>query len=320
MSDASRLVVDAYDWTVDLVRGVFGLPPLAPEITKLNCEGPLKVRIAAGWRVETRRTMHAFLRFDQDGVTLFEGAVPRDGRIVMTPLTRALIRVYARLESRHPAARHGSVTTEIVFEPEPNGPPIERFAAPDKVMIGDSLVCEWDAPAAQRVRLAVVDDEVADTIGLPSGQFVLHPKRAGRLVLRLTAETDWGQTSLVRDVKVLAPRLQLILPRGRVQSGHPGEEVCFEWRALNAERAWMVGPDSTQPQQVDLEGFLYVKLGSRPAEFQLIARGYAARPQVNFLARLGLGGVGRLLGFGAPERSVVLRAEPQPFACLEAGG
>jgi hypothetical protein len=63
-----------------------------------------------------------------------------------------------------------------------------------------------------------------------------------------------------------------------------------------------------------------VKLGWRKAEFQLIARGYAARPQVNFLARLGLGGLGRLLGFGAPERSVVLRAEPQPFACLEAGG
>jgi hypothetical protein len=319
MSDALRLVVDTYDWAVDVVRGLFGLAPLAPELTKLNCEGPLMVRVAAGWRIETRRTMHALMRFEQD-VVLFEGAVPRDGRIVVTPLTGALIRVYTKLESRHPAARHGCVTTETVFEPAPNGPRIERFEVPDKVVIRERLACEWDAPAAQRVRLAVVDDTVDDNIGPPSGQIVLHPARAGRLMLRLTAETDWGQTTLMRAVEVVAPKLRLSLPRPRVQIAHPGEEVCFEWRAFGAESVWMVGPDSLHPQRVDEDGFLYVKLGWRPVEFHLIAKGYAARPPVKFLARLGwLRGLGRMLGFGAPERSVVLRAVPQPFACLEAG-
>jgi hypothetical protein len=320
MSDGLRLIVDAFDWSVDVVRGLLGWPPLAPEMSKLKPVGPPIVRVPTSWKIETRRAMHAFLRVEQNGDTLFEGAVPRDGRIVVTPLMPELIRVYAKLESRHPTARHGTVTTETVLEPAPNGPAIERFAAPDKVVIGDSLACEWDAPAAQRVRLAVVDDEIADTIGPSSGQLVLHPKRAGRMRLRLTAEAEWGQTSLVRTVEVVAPRLQLTLPQGRVQIGHPGEEVCFEWRAFGAESVWMVGPESTQPQRVDAEGFLYVKLGWRPVEFQLIARGYAARPKVRFPAWLGwLEGVGRLLGFGVPERSVVLCAEPQPFASLEAG-
>jgi hypothetical protein len=61
-----------------------------------------------------------------------------------------------------------------------------------------------------------------------------------------------------------------------------------------AESVWLLAPDAEQPQQVDAECCLFVTLGWRPAEYLLIARGY-----------------------GNAERSAVLRAVPQPFACLE---
>ena len=92
---------------------------------------------------------------------------------------------------------------------------------------------------------------------------------------------------------MIAPTLRIALPRPAVQVGHPGDEVRFEWRVTGARSVWLVTPDSDRPQPVGEDSFLFVTLGWRPAEFQLIARGY-----------------------GGAERSAVLRAVPHPYACL----
>ena len=65
---------------------------------------------------------------------------------------------------------------------------------------------------------------------------------------------------------------------------------------MAAESAWLIPPGSAAPERLRETdgGFLDIKLGSRPVEYQIVARGY-----------------------GGAERSVVLRAVPQPFALLE---
>jgi hypothetical protein len=179
---ALDLVVETFDFTVDAVRAAFGLPPLPPQLVKLAFERPPTVRVAAGLRIETRRTFHAFLRVEQDDLILFEGAPPRNGRIAVVPLTGALVHVHLRQESRHATARHGSIVTEAIFEPLPNGPPV-KIDAPSKVLFGNALACGWHAPGAERVRLAVIEDgNVADRIGPPSGQILFTPTRPGRLM------------------------------------------------------------------------------------------------------------------------------------------
>jgi hypothetical protein len=288
------LAVDGFDWTIDALRGVCGFPPLPPELVKLRFDASPTVRVATGLRLETRRTFYAFVRIEQGGLSLFEGSPPRNGSIGVLPLTGALMRVHVRLESRHTTARHGSCVTEAIFEPLPNGPVIERFDVPAKVPFGGSVACAWHVPAAERVHLAVIEDgKVDDRLGPPSGQMLLEPALPGRLLLRLTAENSWGQTMASRSVEVIAPKLRIALPRPAVQAGHPGDDVRFEWRVTGARSVWLVAPDSDRPQRVGEDSFLFVTLGWRPAEFQLIARGY-----------------------GGAERSAVLRAVPHPYACL----
>ena len=165
------------------------------------------MRVPAALRTEMRRTQHAFLRVAQGRDILSEGAPPRNGRISVTPLSGALMRVHLKQKSRHPTARHGCIVTETIVEPLPNGPPV-RIDVASKVLLGNPLACGWHAPMAERVRLAAIEDgNVADHLGPPSGQFLLHPTRPGRLMLRLTAESEWGQTTVTRTVEVVVPKL-----------------------------------------------------------------------------------------------------------------
>jgi hypothetical protein len=295
MSAATDALVDFYDWTVDSVRAALGFPALPPLLGKLEFDRQPKVRVAGALRMETRRTFHASLLIEQDGTVLFEGPPPRNGRIGVTPLTGSIMRVQAKLEARNPAARHGMTVTEAIFEPLPNGPAIEQFTAPAKVAFGAPLAVAWQAPVAQRSHLAMIEDgNVEDSVGPPSGQALLHPTRPGRVLLRLTAESSWGQSITTRHVVVVPPQLRIALPRGATIAGHPGDTARFEWRVSGEESVWLITPDTEQAQQVDPDSALIVTLGWRPAEFHLIARGY-----------------------GGTERSAVLRTVPQPFACLE---
>ena len=293
---AFAFAVGAFDWTVDGVRAGLGLPPLPPDILILAFERPPVVRVPVELRVQTRRTIHAFLRLQQDQLTLFEGTLPRDGRVGITPLTPGLIRMHLALESRHPMARHGRVVMETLFEPSANGPPLE-IEAPKEALAGKPLICAWHAPAAQRVHIAIIEGSRAiDSIGPPCGQTVVHPTRPGRLMFRITAECEWGRTTVVRTVEITAPKVRIVLLQPAVRAAHPGEEVRFEWKAVGAESVWLIAPGCSAPQRVIADGLLFVPLGWQPAEFQLIARGY-----------------------GGAEKSVTFRAVPQPFACLESG-
>ena len=291
---ASSAALDACDGVVDFLRGLFGLPPHPAELLKLEAD-ELTVRRATHVEIETRRTRLAFLRVRQGDEILFEGPAPRDGKVTIVPLTPDPVELQVSLEPRHPAS--GTLRFESVLEPAPNGPPIERFDVPATVTLGDDIAFGWSAPCAERVRLAVIrDGEVSDNIGPPIGELSVPAPRPGRVLLRLTAEASWGQSTLTKTVTVAVPRLKLILLRPAVQAGCPGDSVRFEWRMMAAESAWLIPPGSAAPERLRETngGFLDVKLCSRPVEYQLVARGY-----------------------GGAERSAVLRAVPQPFALLE---
>jgi hypothetical protein len=295
MSAAVDWLVDAYDWSVDGIRAALGFPPLPPQLVKLEFDQQPKVRVVGALRMQTRRAFHSSLLIEQDGVAVFEGPPPRNGRIGVMPLTGSIMRVQTKLEARNPAARHGMTVTEAIFEPLPNGPAVEQFEAPAKVAFGEAIAVAWHAPTAQRAHLAMIENgNVEDSVGSPNGQMLVHPTRPGRVLLRLTAESSWGQTTVTRHVIVVPPQLRITLPLGATIAGHPGDTARFEWRVSGAESVWLVTPDAEQARQVDPDSALIVTLGWRPAEFHLIARGY-----------------------GGTERSVVLRTVPQPFACLE---
>jgi hypothetical protein len=239
---ASSMALDAFDWAVDAVRGLVGLPPHPPELLKLAVD-ELTVRRPANVQIETRRARMAFLRARQRNEILFEGPAPRDGNVGIISLTPDLVELQVSLEPRHPRAGNGIVRFESVLEPAPNGPAIERFDAPTRVTLGDGIGCGWAAPRAGQVRLAVIQDgAVAEHIGTPIGELVVPAPRPGKVLLRLTAEASWGQSTVTRKVSVVAPQLKLILLRPAFQVGRPGETVRFEWRMMANESAWLIPP------------------------------------------------------------------------------
>jgi hypothetical protein len=272
MSALGGVTVDTFDWTIDALRGVCGFPPLPPQLVKLAFDRQPTVRVSTSLHIEARRTMHACVRIEQDGLVLFEGAPPHQGSIGVLPLTSGLMRVHVSLESRHPMARHGSTVTEAIFEPLPNGPKIERFDAPSKVLFGNSIACAWHVPAAERVRLAVIEDgNVDERTGPPSGQMLLKPARPGRLLLRLTAESGWGQTTILRSVKVVPPKLRITLLRPATQSGHPGEKVSFFWEVSGADEGCVWLEARGDRQRVLPQDGVGVVIGHAAEEMHLIA-------------------------------------------------
>jgi hypothetical protein len=124
------------------------------------------------------------------------------------------------------------------------------------------------------------------------------PARPGRVLLRLTTECNWGQTSLTRAVEVAVPPVRLTLLREPLQYGEPGQTVTFEWRADGADSVWLIEPGALAPRKLEDKdgGLIAVTLGLEPVEFQVIARGY-----------------------GGAEDSAVLRAIPHAAACLSTG-
>lgn len=289
--------VDIFDHSWDAFRAAFGRDPLPPMLVKAKWAAPPQVRKPTTVHIEMRRTVFARALITQGEAALFDAPIPLDGRIGVMPMTPEPIRVRITQEGSNPAARHGLLITDWVFEPLPNGPPIDWFKAPSHVPLGSNIVVAWHVPRAERIRLAIIEDgEVADNIGPSTGQLAVPATRPGRVLLRLTAETNWGSTTRTRWVKVVPPRLGLTLLRPAVQTGYPGQTLRFEFKATAAESLWLRAPDADASKRLPDNdgGLLVVTLGLRPVEFTIIARGY-----------------------GGSERSAVLRAVPDPAACLE---
>jgi hypothetical protein len=291
--------VDLVDWIVDAARGLIGLPPRPPVLLVFGFDEQPKVRVLTLLQVQTRRSVMTRVVVEQDRAVIFDGPATREGAVGVLPQTGATMRIRVTIEGRDPAARNGRLVMEASADPEPNGPAIERFDVPAKVVFGDPIAIAWESATAERVRLAMIEDaKVKESIEAPRGQVLVHPSRPGRLIMRLNAETSWGQRSATRIVRVVPPvppKVRLSTPAGTERAGHPGEEIRFEWRSENATELWLISPGCETPQAVPAEGVLFVALGRRPAEFVLTARGR-----------------------DGAEKSVTFRAVPQPFAILEA--
>jgi hypothetical protein len=291
----ANLAVGFVDWGIDMLRKAVGLDPRPPALS-LKFETQPMVRVQTALQAEMRRTFYAHALIEQDEAVLYDAPMPLDGRIGVMPMTPEPIRVRVTQEGRDRTARHGTAVTETVIEPLPNGPAVERFYVPANATLGGSFAASWDAPRADRVRLAVIEDnEVSDHIGPPTGQLVVPALRPGRVLIRLTAETGWGQTTVTKPVIVAPPALKLIALRPSTQAGYPGSTLTFEFKASGAENLWLIAPDADAPQRLgNTGGLIEVSLGLRPVEFEVIARGR-----------------------GGTERSLILRAIPDPFAGLE---
>jgi len=287
--------VDFVDWIVDFGRGLIGLPPRPPELLVFGFDEKPKVRVLTTLRIQTRRAVLTHVLVEQDRTAIFDGLVSRDSGAGVLAQTGATMKIRVTLEGRNPAARNGKLVMESLVDPEPNGPPIERFDVPGKVIFGDPISCAWESATAERARLAMIEDaNVKESIEGPRGQVLVYPSRPGRLILKLTAESSWGTRSESRIVRVAPPKLRLWAPAGTERAGHPGEKIGFEYRTENATEVWLTSPGCKTPQKAPKSGVLFVVVGWRPAEFLLIARGQ-----------------------GGIERAVTFRAVPQPFAILE---
>jgi hypothetical protein len=291
----SSAVVDACDFTVDVWRVWLGMQPLLPQLLHFKFDKPPKVREAVEIEIETRRTRLVLLRARQGGEILHEGPVPGEGKVTIVPLTPEPIEFQITMEPAHPAGR--LQRHESVLEPLPNGPAIESFDAPSTVTLGGDIGIGWVAPRSEQTLLAVIQNGgVSESIGPPIGQLVVPAPLPGKVLLRLTAKASWGTSTTTKIVIVAPPRLGLTLLEPAVQVGLPGQTLRFEFKASGADSLWLIGPASDPPVRFPDNdgGRLLVKLGDRPEEFTVVARGY-----------------------GGAERHVVLRALPNPLALLD---
>ena len=109
-------------------------------------------------RIQTRRAVLTHVLVEQDRTAIFDGLVSRDSGAGILAQTGETMRIRVTVEGRNPAARNGKLVMESLVDPEPNGPAIERFDVPAKVVFGNPISCAWELATAERVRLAMIED------------------------------------------------------------------------------------------------------------------------------------------------------------------
>ncbi len=177
--------------------------------------------------VKTRHAAGATLRIRQDGEDLFNGEIPPNAEIGITPLTPAELVVSLTLE---PAR----VVHNFRVKPQVAAPVFSKIDVARQGFVGDSLPVVWESPSATSVTLHIeYGEDRAEHAGTAAGLFMLRPTRPGPILLRLVAQGPFATAVETRTVQVAAPvpRIEIEHP---VQSGAPGTAVTFHWRISGA--------------------------------------------------------------------------------------
>lgn len=227
-------------------------------------------------QVTTRHAESASLVVRQDREELFNGDIPPNAEITLTPQTAAELVISLTLEGR-PDSGTRPIAHSLRVKPHAPPPTFVNIEIPQQVNVGENLSVVWDAPDAISVTLQVENDgERTEHAGASSGAFTLRPNREGLIVLRLVAQGSYAKTSETRTVRVKMPKPRFEIEQP-VQSGPPGTEVAFHWRIAHAREAFLEAPLREQTHRVALEGGMVATIDAQPEEFHLVAVGLNGR-------------------------------------------
>jgi len=261
MSDAGRVLHLTFS-RPRLIRCAFAQRPV--------------VGVANTLQIKTRHAESAALVVRQDREELFNGDIPPNAEIAVTPVTAAELVVFITLEGRPDSGARPVVHT-LRVRPKAVPPTFAKIEVSAQAAVGESLTILWDAPDAVSVTLQIdADGERAEHAGASSGAFTLRPNREGLILLRLVAQGPHAKASETRTVRVKMPKPRFEIERA-VQSGAPGTEVAFRWRISGARQAFIEAPLRGEAHGVALEGGMVVTIDRQPEEFQLVAVGLDGR-------------------------------------------
>jgi hypothetical protein len=234
------------------------------------------VGIANILKVKSRHADAASLVVRQQGEELFNGDIPPNAEIAVTPLTAAELVISLSLEPQTDSGARPLAHTMRV-RPKAIAPNFTKIDVAPQARVGESLEIAWDAPGADLVTLQIEHGgERIEHAGASSDAFTLRPDREGLFVLRLVAQGPHAKASETRTVRVKMPRPRIVVEQP-VQSGAPGSEAAFRWRITGAREAFVEAPQRHERHGVALEGGMVVAIGSEPEEFQLVAVGLDGR-------------------------------------------
>lgn len=261
MPDAGRLL-RIFSARPRLVRCAFAQRPV--------------VGVANILQIKTRHAETASLVVRQDREELFNGDIPPNAKITLTPQTAAELVISLTLEAR-PDSGMRPVTHSLRVKPHAPPPVFAKLEIPSQVNVGESVTILWDAPEAVSVTLQVENGgERSEHAGASSGAITLRPEREGLIVLRLVAQGSHAKTSETRTVRVKMPKPRFEIEQP-VQSGPPGTEVVFHWNIAHAREAFLEAPLRMQTHHVALEGGMVVTIDAQPEEFHLVTVGVDGR-------------------------------------------
>jgi hypothetical protein len=227
-------------------------------------------------KVESRHADAASLVVRQDREELFNGDIPPNAEIAITPLTAAELVISLSLEPQPDSGARPLAHTMRV-RPKAIAPYFAKIDVAPQARVGESLEIAWDAPGADSVALEIEhgSERIAHA-GASSGAFTLRPDREGLIVLRLVAQGPHAKASETRAVRVKMPKPGIVIEQP-VQFGAPGSEAAFRWWISGAREAFIEAPQRHERHGVALEGGMAVTIGSEPEEFQLVAVGLDGR-------------------------------------------
>lgn len=270
------LKVSGANWTMPDAGRMLRLIAARPRLIRCAFAQHPTVGVANVLQVKTRYAESASLIVRQDREELFNGDIPPNAEIALTPLTAAELIVSLTLESRPDSGARPVVHT-LRVKPQALQPKFVKIDVAPQASVGDNLTILWDAPDATSVALQIEHgDEREEHGGAASGIFTLPLQREGLIHLRLIAQGPHAKTVETRTVrvKIAKPRIAIEQP---VQSGAPRMEVTFRWRISGAREAYVESPLRNEMHAVALEGGMVVTIDSQPEEFHLVAVGLDGR-------------------------------------------
>lgn len=278
--------VSGASWMLPDAGRMFRLVSARPRLVRCAFAEHPTVGVPNILQVKSRNAEGASLSIRQDREELFNGDVPPNGEIGVTPLTPAELVVSLTLEPRQGSAEARSVVHTFRVRPKVVPPKFAKLDVASHVSLGEALTVIWEAPEANSVTLQIEQgDQRAEHAEASSGAFMLRPAQEGLILLRLIAQGEHAKTVETRTVrvKVAKPRIEIERP---VHSGAPGTAVRFHWRISGAREAYIEAPERDEIHRVALDGGMTATIESLPEDFHLVAVGLDGRRHTEVLSTI----------------------------------
>jgi hypothetical protein len=270
------LKVSGANWTMPDAGRLLRLIAARPRLVHCAFAQRPVVGVANILQIKTRHAESASLVVRQDREELFNGDIPPNAEIALTPLTAAELVITMTLEAR-PDSGVRPIAHTLRVKPHAPLPAFAKIEVPPQVNVGDRLTIIWDAPDAVSVTLQIENEgKRTEHAGASSGAFTLHPQQEGLILLRLVAQGPHAKSVETRTVRVKMPKPRFEIEQP-VQSGPPGTEVAFRWKVAHAREVFLEAPLREQTHRVALEGGMVVTIDAQPEEFHLVAVGLDGR-------------------------------------------